>query len=142
MKLQSKLKSNLRNLGFKELVFFLSVVLISGATGFYAFNTQTSSVSTVNFDLEINSSHNSADIDFFNETLEIDMEEGSETRFYIDRPNSGTSGEELSNLKRDGKIRSTEQILDYSSGVYILHYSYHLDSENSWLKPEKIVKLD
>ena len=71
------------------------------------------------------------------------MEQGSDTTFYIDLDAEGNADMQLENLTRDGKIRSDSEIFDYRSGVYILHFSYHIgeNDEEHWLKPEKMEKI-
>ncbi len=127
-----------------DLALFIVVTVISAA-GTYALigGESVSQNPTVQINQELNSSHDSMNIDFFNETLEISMEQGSSTSFYLDLQADGNADMQLSNLTRDGTIRSSKQILDYPSGVYLLHYRYNIGpDEKHWLNMEKIEKLD
>ncbi len=144
-----KIKSNLqdlkKSLSTKDVFLFISLVLLSSFITFNAFNSN--SKTAVNpeqkFNEELNSTHNSAVLNFFNESMEISMEQGSETTFYIDLDGEGNADMQLENLTRDGKIRTSSEIFDYRSGVYILHFSYHIgeNDEEHWLKPEKMEKI-
>lgn len=143
MKTRELYKTAKNSVGPVEVAVFLAVIAISAA-GTYALlsDEDTQQNPAVEIDRELNSSHDSMNIDFFNETLEISMEQGSQTRFYLDLQADGNADMQLTNLTRDGRIRSSTKILDYPSGVYHFHYSYHVgQGEEHWLKIDKVEKL-
>jgi len=143
------IKSNLQDLKNSlstiDILFFMSVVVLLSIATFTIFDvasTQSENPEQI-FEQELNNTHNSAILNFFNETMEISMEQGSETTFYVDLDAEGNADMQLENLTRDGKIRSSSNIFDYRSGVYILHFSYHIgeNDEEHWLEPKKIEKI-
>lgn len=142
---RSKLSDLRKSLSAKDASIFLSVVVLSAFATFAVFDSNSSLEDTmeVMFTEELNHTHNSATLDFFNESMEFSMEQGSETTFYIDLDAEGNADMQLENLTRDGKIRSSSKIFDYPSGVYVLHFSYHLgdNDEEHWLRPERMEKL-
>jgi len=143
--IKSGLQDLKKSLSTKDMFLFLLLVLLSGFITFNTFNNDSNSSTNPEqkFNQELNSTHNSAVLDFFNESMEISMEQGSETTFYIDLDAEGNADMQLENLTRDGRIRTSSEIFDYRSGVYILHFSYHIgeNDEEHWLKPEKMEKI-
>lgn len=133
------LKNSLRPV---DAAIFITVLTVSAAGTYALIGDEKPQNPAVQIHGQLNSSHDSMQIDFFNKSMEIAMETGSETSFYLYLYGEGNADAQLSNLTRDGKIRSSTKILDYPSGVYLLHYSYNVGpDEDHWLEPEKIEKL-
>lgn len=130
----------------EKITVFLFTVFLATAISYNSFNVRNaqSKPEIRNLNVEINSTVKSLELNFFNETLEISMEEGDYTRFYLDLDGKGNADMELDNLVRDGEVRSSKHLIDYRSGVYVLEVQYSIENrtERDWLKVEKIEKID
>ena len=143
MSLGERIQALTEKVKLEQAAVFLLVAAVSAGVSYTFLQEEPGNENpAVEIHEELNSSRDSMNIDFFNESMEIAMETGSETRFYLYLYGEGNADMQLTNLTRDGRIRSSTQILDYPSGVYLLHYSYNIGpDEEHWLRPEEIEKL-
>jgi len=125
------------------VIAVLAVFLIGLTSGFIYSELGSDEIESTELNIEANSSESIKTVEFYNESIDIFVEDGFNSTFYLDKNRDGSADETLE-IERDGEIHQSVQFLDYRNNIYRLYYRYSDDSEiedDGWIEFHRVEKL-
>ena len=125
------------------ILIVLGVFTVGLLTGITYSGLSNNEIETTEINVEANSSESIRTVEFYNESIQILVEDGLNSTFYLDKDMDGSADETLE-IERDGDIHQSTQFLDYRNSIYRLYYrySYSPEKENDgWIEFYRVEKL-
>lgn len=126
-----------------KVVAVLVVFLIGLASGLIYSELGSEKTESIELNVEANSSESIRTVEFYNRSVDILVEDGLNSTFYLDKDRDGSADETLE-INRDGDIHQSIQFLDYRDNIFRLYYRYSDDPEtenDGWIEVYKVEKL-
>lgn len=122
----------------RDWAIAVAIFFVSAALGFSVGGSLEDGRGDIAFpDAQVNSSQEIATAYFFNRSIDLFHEEGSNATFYIDRDRDGSADITLETSLRDGSIHRFSRPLEIEGSSYRLTFEYSDDAgkeEDAWLK--------
>ena len=137
------LPDKLNKVDKNAVIAVLAVFLIGLTSGFIYSELGSNEIESTELNIEANSSESIKTVEFYNESIDIFVEDGLNSTFYLDKDMDGSADETLE-IERDGDIHQSTQFLDYRNSIYRLYYrySYSPEKENDgWIEFYRVEKL-
>lgn len=130
----------------RDFLILLTVFTISALISYTFTGSQFETGTTVyEVSTEVNSSQSISTVNFSNHSVDLMIEDGLNSTFYIDEDGDGSADTILDDLNRDGRVHLRNELLDYPSGIYNLKMRYQDDSTeegDAWLSVYEVEKID
>lgn len=127
-----------------NILIAVSVVFSLGlASGFIYSEAGSDIIESTDLNVEANSSESIKTVEFYNKSIDIFVEDGANTTFYLDKNKDG-SADDTFDVERDGTIHQGVKFLDYRDNIYRLYYRYSDDPEtedDGWIEVYRVEKL-
>lgn len=130
--------------GLTDTVLAVSVFLVAGVVAFTAVQDRYSYGQSLEVDSQVNSSQEVSEVRFFNHSIDLMLEGSENASFYLDLDRDGSADERLRGLRRDGRIHSTAELVDFGDGVYRLYIRYQDEpgkSGDAWMRVFRVESL-
>ena len=131
------------NLNSKTVIVLVSVFSAGLISGFGYSELGSDKIKSTEFSVEANSSESIQTVSFFNRSIDVFVEDGANSTFYLDKNRDGSADETLE-ITRDGDIHQAVQFIDYRNNIYRLYYRYSDDPEtenDGWIEFYKAEEL-
>mgnify|MGYP000025698664 CR=1 FL=1 len=131
------------NLNSKTVIVLVSVFSAGLISGFGYSELGSDKIKSTEFSVEANSSESIQTVSFFNRSIDVFVEDGANSTFYLDKNRDGSADETLE-ITRDGDIHQAVQFIDYRNNIYRLYYRYSDDPETEdegWIEFYKAEEL-
>lgn len=129
----------------REILIIAGIFTVSALLGYAFTGTQFDTGTTVyEVSSEVNSSQSISTVSFVNHSIDLMMEDGVNSTFYIDEDRDGSADRILDDLNMDGRVHLKNELLDYPSGVYNLKMRYQdnpAEEGDAWLNAYKVEKI-
>ncbi|MFB6244843.1 MAG: hypothetical protein ABEJ03_00685 [Candidatus Nanohaloarchaea archaeon] len=104
-------------------------------SGYYSYGE------TVRTHSEVNSSKDISTVSFFNQSVDLMLEDSANATFYLDIDRDGSADRTIQGLTSDGKINKAVRLVDFEDGVYRLYIRYQDDSSregDAWMEVYRV----
>lgn len=126
----------LEEISSTDVILVIAVFSAGLLTGFAYSELGSDKIKSTEFSVEANSSESIQTVSFFNRSIDVLVENGANSTFYLDKNRDGSADETLE-ITKDGDIHQAVQFIDYRNNIYRLYYRYSDDpqvEEDGWIE--------